>query len=224
MAPALTDLVVGDEASAWEAAGFHVDGDRVAIGGIVVRLVGADDPRGRGVLGWTMAGLTGDGPTGDGPIDLDGIPTAPRSEPATRDESPTHPNGTVGLDHVVVVSPDLDRTIGRFEVAGLEVRRIRDVGGPDAPRRQVFFWIGDTILELVGPAEPQGDGSSRIWGLSMVVADIDRTAAFLGDRTGRVKDAVQPGRRITTLRHRDLDITVPIAFMSPHVKAGESGA
>jgi hypothetical protein len=213
MAPALTELVVGDEASAWEAAGFAVDADRVVIAGVVVRLAGTDDPRGRGVLGWSLAGLAGDGPT-----DLDGLPTtrAEGSAPAPA-ASGTHPNGTVSIDHVVVMSPDLGRTVDRFAAAGLEVRRTRDVGTPDAPRRQVFFWVGDVILELVGPVEPVGDGPSRLWGLAFTVDDLDHTAEVLGERVGRVKDAVQRGRRITTLRHRDLDITVPIAFMSPHV-------
>jgi hypothetical protein len=47
------------------------------------------------------------------------------------------------------------------------------------------------------------------------VADIDAAAALLGEHTGRVKDAVQRGRRITTLRHRDLGISVSTALMSP---------
>jgi hypothetical protein len=33
--------------------------------------------------------------------------------------------------------------------------------------------------------------------------------------TGRVKDAVQPGRRITTLRTRDLGTSVRTVLMSP---------
>jgi hypothetical protein len=54
----------------------------------------------------------------------------------------------------------------------------------------------------------------RFWGLAMTVADIDACAALLGDRLGPVKDAVQPGRRIATLRHEACGLTVPIAFMS----------
>ena len=34
-----------------------------------------------------------------------------------------------------------------------------------------------------------------------------------GEHLGRIKDAVQPGRRIATLRHRDLGLSVAIAFM-----------
>jgi hypothetical protein len=222
MAPALTELLVGDEPSAWQAAGFTVDGELVRIGDVAVRLLGTDHPRGRGVLGWAMSDVaTTDGST---ELDLDGIPTSVDTGEVSPVDPTVHLNGVVGFDHVVVITPDLERTIGRFESHGIEARRMRDVGSPDAPRRQVFFWIGQPILELVGPAEPTGDGPSRIYGLALTVDDIDRTAADLGGRVGRVKDAVQPGRRITTLRHKELGLTVPIAFMSTHVKPGDAGA
>jgi hypothetical protein len=32
---------------------------------------------------------------------------------------------------------------------------------------------------------------------------------------GHIKDAVQPGRRIATLRHRDVGMSVATAFMTP---------
>ena len=38
----------------------------------------------------------------------------------------------------------------------------------------------------------------------------------VGDRVGTPKDAVQPGRRIATLRHRDLGLGLPVAVMTPH--------
>ncbi|MDZ7679044.1 MAG: hypothetical protein U5K29_10880 [Acidimicrobiales bacterium] len=215
MAVTLTELIIGDEPEAWEAAGFSVDGDRTTLGSVQVRFAPG---RERGVHRWTLAGLD-DGFTGD----LDGLATTAAPNPPTSDPAIVeHPNGTVALDHLVVATPDLDRSIGALEAAGLEARRTREAGTADAPRRQVFFWLGEPILELVGPPEPRGDGPATIWGLACTVADIDATAAELGDRVGRVKDAVQSGRRITTLRHRDLDISVPIAFMSAHVPAGAS--
>lgn len=70
------------------------------------------------------------------------------------------------------------------------------------------------IVEVVGAPGTAGDGPSTLWGITYVVADIDATAAFFGERTGPVKDAVQPGRRITTLRHHDLGISVRTAFIS----------
>ncbi len=47
-----------------------------------------------------------------------------------------------------------------------------------------------------------------------IVADIDATASFFGDHTSPVKDAVQPGRRITTLRHHELGMSVRTAMIS----------
>ena len=114
-----------------------------------------------------------------------------------------------GIDHIVLMTPALPRTIGALTDLGLDLRRERDAGA----FRQAFFKLGDVILEVVGPQEP-GEGSSHLWGLTFCVENLEATAAFFGDRIGRVKDAVQPGRRITTLRGRDIGISPAIAFIS----------
>jgi hypothetical protein len=212
MPVALTEILIGDEPASWAAAGFAVEGDRCLVGSVTLRFEPGER---RGVLGWTLDGLTDAG-------DLDGIPTAapdpgtePGAAPGAAGSPPAHPNGVTALDHVVVATPDLDRTISALEAAGIEARRSRDVGGG---RRQVFFWIGEPILELVGPVEPTGDGPARVWGLACTCPDLDASVAALGDAVGAAKDAVQPGRRIATIRHKDLDVTVPVALMSPHVR------
>ena len=79
--------------------------------------------------------------------------------------------------------------------------------------RQIFFRLGPVILELVGPPAPDGDGPARFWGIAFTVTDLDATARYLGDRLGTVKDAVQPGRRIASLR-KEAGLALPIAFMS----------
>jgi hypothetical protein len=38
--------------------------------------------------------------------------------------------------------------------------------------------------------------------------------ASLGDRVGEVRDAIQPGRRIATLR-RSAGLSLPVALMTP---------
>ncbi|MGY6501554.1 MAG: VOC family protein [Acidimicrobiales bacterium] len=210
MSVALTELMVGDDPEPWRAAGFAIDGDVAVIGSVRVRLAGT--AAGRGILGWSMSGLAGD-------TTIDGLATTADDGPPPTDPTPAHPNGVVAFDHLVLLTPDLARTTAALAAVGVEPRRHRDVGTDDDPRRQVFFWIGEPILEMVGPRVPSGDGPSRFFGLALTVDDIDATAAELGDRVGRVKDAVQPGRRITTLRHRDLDLSVPIAFMSAHVRS-----
>src|SRR5690606_8104158 len=89
----LDALVVGDEPEAWSAAGFTVDGDEVAIGGVRIACTGD----GAGADRWR---LRADEPL---PADVDGIATT------TTDADPpapgVHPNGVVSFDHVVLRSP-----------------------------------------------------------------------------------------------------------------------
>jgi hypothetical protein len=120
-----------------------------------------------------------------------------------------HPNGTVLLDHLVVFTDDPGRTTHNYETLGLPFKRERDIGNGTAQR---FFRAGEVIIELVGPI-PDVVGE-RLWGLAFTVRDLDACARLLGDAVGNIKDAVQPGRRIVTLRHKQCGLTVPVAFMS----------
>ncbi|MET0737208.1 MAG: VOC family protein [Acidimicrobiales bacterium] len=182
----------------WVDAGFAVEDDHVALGGVRMRTaVGA----GTGILAWSLSGID------DGAID--GLLTV-AGEPAT--EATRHPNRTVAVDHVVVTSPDLDRTTEALAAFGVELRRRRDAGR----KEQRFFRLGPVILELIGEPGEHGPGPAAFWGLALTVDDIDVTTALLGDHLGPVTDAVQPGRRIATLRHEALGIPVPIAFLSPN--------
>ncbi len=148
---------------------------------------------------------------------LDGVAVvAARPEPELAAPSP-HPNLVDRLDHLVVATPDIDRTIDGLAAAGLELRRTRDVDLGGTASRQAFFWIGDTILEVVGPVRPSGDGPASVWGLSFESPDLDATVAWLGpERCGPARDAVQPGRRIASLRDDALGLGVRVAVMSPH--------
>ena len=196
MRPELDALVLGDPPEAWERLGFTVTGGEIALGGVRLRL-GAD---GDGIVGWSFRGM-------DGGHDLDGLTACPSDAPAP--EPVEHPIGAIGVDHVVALTPSFDRTVGRLQEAGLDHRRTREAG---EGMRQAFFVLGPCLLELAGPV----DGDVRFWGLTLVVADIDAAAERLGDRLGRVKDAVQPGRRIATLR-REAGLGAPVAFMTPRV-------
>lgn len=205
-APAVTGITIGDEPDAWRAAGFTVADDGTAVvGGITLTLVGRAG--GKGIRSWTWSGLADDGP-------LDGLATG---SAAPGGVSPgAHPIGVTIIDHVVVVTPDLDRTVPAFEARGLEVRRVRHTDQYGPPFRQVFFRGGETIIEMIGPdtAAEGDDRAAHFYGLAFTVGDLDATVAGLGQHVGSVKDAVQPGRRIATLRHKDFDISVPIALMS----------
>jgi hypothetical protein len=192
--PELDELALGDAPAVWQRLGFTVTDGVVALGGVRLRL-GAE---GEGIVGWRLRGL-------DGSHDLDGLPACPSHAPPP--EPVEHPIGAIAVDHVVALTPDLDRTTRRMRDAGLDLRRVRDAG---EGFRQAFFLLGPCLLELGGPAE----GEVRFWGLTVVVDDLDAAAERLGDRLGQVKDAVQPGRRIATLR-REAGVGVPMALMTP---------
>ena len=204
MTVSVDEFEVADTADSWTAAGFAVDPDAVCrIGGVRIRLVGRE--RGTGIVGWSLRGLASDQA-------LDGIPTS-RSD--TEVAAPAeHANGAVSVDHVVLLSPDLQRTVASLAAVDLQPRRERDGHLGGRPMRQIFFRLGEVILEVVGSPETTGEGPSMLWGLTYVVRDIDATAAFFGVRTTPVKPAVQPGRRITTLRHQEFGMSVRTAFIS----------
>ncbi len=115
-------------------------------------------------------------------------------------------------------TPDLRRTLDALEGIGMEVRRVREAG-PDL--HQAFLWAGDVLVEVAGPPAPTGDAPARLWGLVVVAPDLGRVAALPGRPLGSVREAVQSGRRIATVR-RELGSSVPLAFMTPHPGAGRA--
>jgi hypothetical protein len=208
MGVTIDEILVGDPPEAWAAAGFTVDDDGVCrIGSVRVRLVGRDG--GKRILGWSLRDAP-EARLADGR--LDGLPTTlSTAEPAS---PAVHANGATYIDHVVLLSPDLPRTTAALDALGLSPRGERDTDTYGAPMRQIFFRLGEVILELVGSPEP-GTGDPGFFGLAITVADLDAAAALLGTALGDAKDAVQDGRRIATLRHRDLGMSVATALMSP---------
>jgi hypothetical protein len=206
MAITVAEIAVADAPEAWARAGFAVDSDDVCrVGGVDIRLTGSG--RGTGIVGWSLRGLP------DGSADeLDGIPTTRSS--AVVSMPALHPNGVTDIDHIVLFSPDLGRTVEALAAIGVQPRRERDAKLGGRPIRQIFVRFGDVIIEVVGSPDAASEGPSTLWGITYEVANIDATAAYFGDRTAPVKDAVQPGRRITTLRHDELGMSVRSAMIS----------
>lgn len=209
MPPTLDELTIADMPEAWVGAGFAVEGGACVVGEVRIRLAGP--AAGKGLAGWSLRGVAS--------TELDGLPSA-RSDRDPPAESPAHPNGVTGLDHVVVITPALERTVAALEAAGLDLRRIREEPTPAGAPRQAFFRLGATILEVVQEPEEaveRGGGVDRpafFWGLAFLAPDIDATVASLGDRAGEVRPAVQPGRRIATLR-RSAGLGLPVALITP---------
>lgn len=207
MAVSIDTLTVADAPGAWERCGFLVEDEECVVGEIRIRFAPGE---GRGLSGWSLRGVDS--------LELDGLPTT-RSEQPSPDPAPTHPNGITSLDHVVAISSDLNRTVAALEAAGLDLRRIREEPTPAGALRQAFFRLGATILEVVQePPEATeragGDRPAFFWGLAFIAPDLERTVAFLSDRAGEIRPAVQPGRQIATLR-RSAGLSLPVALMTP---------
>lgn len=206
--PSIDELTLADPPGAWGELGFAVEGDTCIIGEVRIRLAGTD--AGKGLAGWSLRDVE--------EVELDGLPTR-RSDLPPPDDAPLHPNGIAAIDHVVAITPALERTVAALQAAGLDLRRIREEPTPAGAPRQAFFRLGSVILEVVQePPEAidRGGGNDRpafFWGLAFAVPDLDATVAGLGDRVGEIRDAVQPGRRIATLR-RSAGLSVPIALLS----------
>ncbi len=208
MSPTVDELEVADAPTAWSALGFEVDGDVCVVGDVRIRLAGTG--AGKGLIAWSLRALESTA--------LDGLATI-RSDRPPPEESPAHPNGVTAIDHVVAITPALERTILALQGAGLDLRRVREEPTPAGAPRQAFFRLGATILE-VAQEPPEaieragGDHPAFFWGLALIVPDLETTVAGLGDRAGEIRPAVQPGRRIATLR-RTAGLSLPVALMTP---------
>jgi hypothetical protein len=214
----LAELGVADPPETWAELGFAVSGAHVDLGGVRVRLGERGRELGEGIVSWTLRGVEAG--------EIDGLETFVAGGPAMGPPAPGgpapgaasdpparggHPNTALAIDHVVVLTPDFDRTAAALAAAGLPLRRVRDGGG----FRQGFRRLGPAILELVEAEVPAGP--ARFWGLVVIVSDLDALALGLGERLGAIRDAVQPGRRIATLRP-SAGLGPALAFMDPEPK------
>ena len=120
--PTIDELLVGDPPEAWRGAGFTVDDDGCcthrhragsvspdvmrasasAPGSCVTSLPGSMSPT---LTVWSRA------------------PPRPERGPV---RPAVHANGARLIDHLVVATPDMARTVKALEATGLDVRRVRD--------------------------------------------------------------------------------------------------
>lgn len=197
----LTSLTIGGRHQPWVDLGFAVD-DRGAIPLLNGALVIGE--------GSGMTGLTVDH-IGGAPTDVEGIPVGLSGRVPPAD----HPNGALGLDHLVMLTDSIERTSGRIaDVLGLPLKRIRET----ATVRQGFHRFADEsdargcIVEVVeGPDQQR----TALVGLVVNIADLHGWCDMIGpDKVGIPKAAVQPGRYIATVRS-GVGLGVPVAFMTP---------
>lgn len=117
----------------------------------------------------------------------------------------------VGVDHVVVNTPDLQRTSDAIASAtGAPLKRVRDAGNGI---RQGFHRLGGVIVEIVSTPQTLA-GPANFWGLVFVVDNLESVFAHLGpDVLTPPKSAVQPSRNIATIRS-EAQLGVPCALMT----------
>ncbi|WP_135210004.1 VOC family protein [Vitreimonas flagellata] len=131
------------------------------------------------------------------------------------ENSPGSTHGVLGLDHIVVRTPDAERAAALYGARlGLDMRLDREV----ANRRLMFFRCGDAIVEVLH--DPAIDnGRDCFWGLSWRVANADETRARLahaGLDVCDVRTGLKPGTRVFTVRNGTCG--VPTLMIEPSTK------
>ena len=180
-------------------------------------------------IGWAAETLeAADLDPDDLPGDIDGVPTSAIVGAGTPPVAPPHPNGVTSIDHVVVMTPDLDRTVAEFEALGIPCRRVREGAAYGSKTvRQAFFWLGNpdgapeekVIVEVVGPdiVDPEkADEGARFFGLAFTSHDLALSSSVIGVHMKPPTNAVQVGRQIASISSK-AGSTVAMVLMSPHV-------
>jgi len=112
-----------------------------------------------------------------------------------------------GIDHVVLLVPDLDHAVDTVESSGHAVRRRVEIKG----RRTAFFLVGP-LLEVI---EEESVDRPLLWGVALEsetpLAELAETWRGSGHDVTDPRPAFQEGREIITLGHK----AVGVAVMSP---------
>jgi hypothetical protein len=199
-------LTVAGDIDTWRSLGLSATDDGlIPLFGTALRIVSPDaEDVPAGIVGWALSGID------EATTSIAGLTTTVVEQLAPI--FATHSLGARSIDHVVVMTGDLEQTTGDVALAtGCELKRIREVG----KIRQGFHRIGrgGLIVEVV-QHEDDDRSAAEFWGLVIIVEDLDEACAQLGaDRVGEPKDAVQPGRRIATIRS-SVGLGTAVALMS----------
>ena len=141
----------------------------------------------------------------------DGRSTAPEA----------HPNGVTGIDHVVLTTANLERSLAALQQDGLELRRTREAEVGGKAITQAFYVAGPCVIELVGRdgSKAERDAPAALWGVTFVTRDIGSLPALEPPPVASIRSAVQPGRQIAVAR-KDMGLPLRVAFMDPREDGG----
>ena len=163
---------------------------------------------------------------GERRFSLNSLPTtvlARKGAEGAHRERQSHPNGAVKIDHLVFASSPGGAARFHAELAGrcgAAPRKV--VERQEAGRTYTFFRIGETLIESLSVAEETGHDETRLWGIALRTDDIARSHAYfeawaqaqgleVQSVVSAVKDAVQPNRKIFSVR---LETHPRLAFIS----------
>lgn len=212
-----------DEPDAWRSAGFHVtDHNYCDFNQLKIWL--GDDSIPSGCTGWAFQNLMTDAKK-QTDFEFCTIPTkSPSSElhlhaANALDFHKFHQNGVTGIDHIVISTNSPDWVEQEFLRVG--VVKKKESARHDIGVKQCFYRPKDIIIEVISKridSNSEVESSAHIWGITFAVKDIDATHNYLKDTTRYPWDAVQTGRRITTLNTNAHKISTRIAFISPYTR------
>jgi hypothetical protein len=200
----ISELVVGGGAQNWALIGISFDLENcAALGDVVLRL---DTSQAPGLHSWVLHGAD------VSILSIDGVVTAHEIDQSPRSASPQSDFelGVIGVDHVVINTPDLMRTSDSLTAAtGAPLKRVRDAGNNV---QQGFHRLGSVVVEIV-TAPTMSQGVASLWGFVLNVKDIHAVANHVGpDVLSIPKPAVQAGKLIATFRS-SVGLGVPVALM-----------
>lgn len=198
------ELVIGGAPTGWEAIGIHFSNEnRCLLADVSLRIDSTLTP---GLHAWSISEI--DAST----TELDGITTSLATYATAPQATPNSGFSlhVVGVDHVVINTPNLQRTSDALaQLTGAPLKRTRNAGNGVT---QGFHKLGSVVVELV-TMPSMTEGPASLWGFVLNVQDLDGIAAHLGpDVLTPPKPAVQPGRRIATFRSAAA-LGVPVALM-----------
>ncbi|MEK7410452.1 MAG: hypothetical protein AAB327_03570 [Actinomycetota bacterium] len=205
----VAEFVIGGLADPWVAIGLHFSSDgRANVGNTWLHCDSRLPP---GLHSWVLC----DAPQAVSSIDglvtsyVDDVPALKMG--SANKASNSFQLAILGVDHVVVNTPDLQRTSDALAAAtGEPLKRVRDAGNGV---QQGFHRLGGVIVEIVSSPQMLA-GPASFWGLVFVVDDLDAVFNHVGpDVLSPPKSAVQPGRNIATFRSA-AELGVPCALMT----------
>ena len=190
--------------NSWNGAGFKAVNGVVALSDIDVLFVKGTG----GLIEWGWDKLP------EGMTSICGVPAFRYEDKNTIQKQP---NGVLSVDHIVLHSNDAEYVKNEFAKLNMTPRAQRDDIYPGIT--QIFYRPekGVVIEVVVNKDFPK----TFLWGMTLVVEDIDIAKQLLKDNSSNPKKAIQPGRRILTVRGAQLNIETNMAMMTPHVPKGK---